>query len=60
MRKGFTAFLVLMLVIAMSPNEDEIRADAGLSRRLRAGASLAVRDSIGPAELTQPRRLRAS
>jgi NO-binding membrane sensor protein with MHYT domain len=45
---------VLMLIIAMSPNEDEIRADASLSRRLRAGASIAVRDSIGPAELTQP------
>ena len=45
---------VLMLIIAMSPNEDEIRADASLSRRLRAGASLAVRDSTGPAELTQP------
>jgi hypothetical protein len=45
---------VLMLIIAMSPNEDEIRADASLSRRLRAGASLAVRDSIHPAEPTQP------
>jgi hypothetical protein len=45
---------LLMLIIAMSPNEDEIRADASLSRRLRAGASLAVRDSIGPAEITQP------
>jgi NO-binding membrane sensor protein with MHYT domain len=45
---------VLMLIIAMSPNEDEIRADASLSRRLRAGASLAVRDGTRPAEITQP------
>ena len=45
---------LLMLIIAMSPNEDEIRADASLSRRLRAGASLAVRDGIRPAEATQP------
>jgi NO-binding membrane sensor protein with MHYT domain len=45
---------VLMLIIAMSPNEDEILADASLSRRLRAGASLAVRDSIRSPEPTQP------
>jgi len=45
---------LLMLVIAMSPNEDEIRADASLSRRLHAGASLAVRDSIRPPEPPQP------
>jgi hypothetical protein len=29
----------------MSPTEDEILADASLTRRLRAGASLAVRES---------------
>jgi NO-binding membrane sensor protein with MHYT domain len=45
---------LLMLIIAMSPNEDEIRADASLSRRLRADGSLAVRDGIRPAEITQP------
>jgi hypothetical protein len=45
---------LLTLVIAVSPNEDEIRADASLSRRLRAGASLAVRDGIRPAEVAQP------
>ena len=44
---------LLMLIIAVSPNEDEIRADASLSRRLRAGGSLAVRDSLRPAETTQ-------
>ena len=36
---------LLMLIVAMSPNEDEILADASLTQRLRAGASLAVRDS---------------
>jgi len=45
---------LLMLIIAVSPNEDEIRADASLSRRVRAGGSLAVRDSLRPAETTQP------
>ena len=45
---------LLMLIIAVSPNEDEIRADASLSRRLRAGASLAVRGTLGPAGPTQP------
>jgi len=45
---------LLMLIIAVSPNEDEIRADASLSRRLRAGGSLAVRDRLRPAEITQP------
>jgi len=38
----------------VSPNEDEIRADASLSRRLRAGGSLTVRDRRRPAETTQP------
>lgn len=33
---------LLMLIIAVSPNEDEIRADASLSRRLRAGGSLDI------------------
>jgi NO-binding membrane sensor protein with MHYT domain len=47
---------LLMLIVAMSPNEDEILADASLTQRLRAGASLAVRDSISGEryELTQP------
>jgi NO-binding membrane sensor protein with MHYT domain len=35
---------VLMLIVAISPNEDEILADAGLTQRLRAGASLAIYD----------------
>jgi hypothetical protein len=45
-----------MLIVAMSPNEDEILADASLTQRLRAGASLAVRDSISSQryEVTQP------
>ena len=48
--------ILLMLIVAMSPNEDEILADASLTQRLRAGASLAVRDSISSQryELTQP------
>jgi NO-binding membrane sensor protein with MHYT domain len=47
---------LLMLIVAMSPNEDEILADASLTQRLRAGASLAVRESTGDQryELTQP------
>jgi NO-binding membrane sensor protein with MHYT domain len=47
---------LLMLIVAMSPNEDEILADASLTQRLRAGASLAVRESTGNRryELTQP------
>jgi NO-binding membrane sensor protein with MHYT domain len=47
---------LLMLIVAMSPNEDEILADASLSQRLRAGASLAVRESASERryELTQP------
>lgn len=45
---------LLMLIIAVSPNEDEIRADASLSRRLRASGSLAVRDRLHSAETTQP------
>jgi hypothetical protein len=36
---------LLMLIVAMSPNEDEILADASVTQRLRAGASLAVRES---------------
>ena len=43
---------LLSLIISVSPNEDEIRADASLSRRLRAGGSLAVRDRLRPAETT--------
>jgi hypothetical protein len=47
---------VLMLIVAISPNEDEILADAGLTQRLRAGASLAIRHggSVQPSEVTQP------
>jgi NO-binding membrane sensor protein with MHYT domain len=47
---------LLMLIVAMSPNEDEILADASLTQRLRAGASLAVRESTSDREyeLTQP------
>ena len=47
---------LLMLIVAMSPNEDEILADASLTQRLRAGASLAVRESASERryELTQP------
>jgi NO-binding membrane sensor protein with MHYT domain len=47
---------LLMLIVAMSPNEDEILADASLTQRLRAGASLAVRESTSNRryELTQP------
>jgi hypothetical protein len=35
---------LLMLIIAVSPNEDEIRADASLSRRLRAAESVVPRE----------------
>jgi NO-binding membrane sensor protein with MHYT domain len=35
---------LLMLVIAVSPNEDEIRADASLSRRLHAAESVVPRE----------------
>ena len=46
---------LLMLAIAMSPNEDEILADASLTQRVRAGASLTVRLSgVREAEVTQP------
>lgn len=47
---------LLMMTVAMSPNEDEIHADAGLTQRLRAGASLTVRvsGSVREAEVTQP------
>jgi NO-binding membrane sensor protein with MHYT domain len=42
---GSVVTFLLMLIIAISPNEDEIVADASLTQRLRAGASLAVRDT---------------
>jgi NO-binding membrane sensor protein with MHYT domain len=45
---------LLVLTVAMSPNEDEIRADAGLTQRVRAGGSLVVRDAVRQAEVTQP------
>jgi NO-binding membrane sensor protein with MHYT domain len=47
---------LLMLIVAMSPDEDEILADASLTQRLQAGASLAVRESTSERryELTQP------
>jgi NO-binding membrane sensor protein with MHYT domain len=47
---------LLMLIVAMSPNEDEILADASLTQRLQAGASLAVRESTSNRryELSQP------
>ncbi len=47
---------LLMLIVAMSPTEDEILADASLTERLRAGASLAVREAASDRqyELTQP------
>jgi hypothetical protein len=47
---------LLMLIVAMSPTEDEILADASLTQRLRAGASLAVREAVSDRqyELTQP------
>ena len=38
---------VLMLIVAISANEDEIVADAGLTERLKAGASLVVREAEG-------------
>lgn len=47
---------LLMLIVAISPNEDEILADAGLTQRLRAGASLAINNggSVQRTEVTLP------
>jgi NO-binding membrane sensor protein with MHYT domain len=46
---------LLMLLVAMSPSEDEILADASLTQRLREGASLAVRKgSDQRSEVTRP------
>ncbi len=45
---------LLMLIVAMSPSEDEILADASLTQRLRAGASLAVRESASERRRYEP------
>ena len=44
---------LLMLIIAVSPNEEEILADARLSQRLRAAEALAMRDGR-QAQVTSP------
>ena len=54
---GSVVTFLLMLIIAISANEDEIVADARLTQRLRAGASLVVRDENRPwqGDVTHPR-----